>query len=410
MSGEQINEAEFSIDVAKPREGGWKSFQLKLKEFENYADISSMSNDWLVSPRFCCRGDEWSLKIYPGGSYDAPEGYLSIFLQHHPDAGHAGQKSAVKFEIKILDKFGATKKGMGLTIPKKRFDSQRSIVIGFKDFMSISDIFDTSQNILDGRWGTSLIIAVSIKEPPTAAFVPKNPFQDMMQNKFLDEESSDVCFEVSTVEANEDNTSRARTLIPFRAHRFILEICAPMLAELFGDGEPPVVNVNDIKPDVFHQLLWYVYGGTVPETPLKEYAKDIIDAADKYSIVNLKLEAEAAYVKSTTITADNAMDNLLYADAKNLAVLKEAVMDFIADNGGEVIGNVSLDQFPGHLVRDLLVATTRRNEGDSGRDDDFTTMRVSELRRKLHEKGLGMNVDGSREAMIEALRSGAAES
>jgi speckle-type POZ protein len=181
-----------------------------------------------------------------------------------------------------------------------------------------------------------------------------------------------------------------------------------MLAELFG--ESAVVTVNDIKPDVFHQLLWYVYGGTVPETPLKEYAKDIIDAADKYSIVNLKLEAEAAYVESTTITADNAMDNLLYADAKNLAVLKEAVMDFLAAHGGEVIGNVSFAQFPPQLVSDLLVATTRRNEGDSGRDDDFTTMRVSELRRKLHEKGLGMNVDGSREAMIEALRSGAAES
>ena len=56
----------------------------------------------------------------------------------------------------------------------------------------------------------------------------------------------------------------------------------------------------------------------------------------------------------------------------------------------------------------LLVATTRRNEGDSGNDNDFTTMRVSELRRMIfHEKGLGMSLDGSREAMIEALRNSA---
>ena len=52
------------------------------------------------------------------------------------------------------------------------------------------------------------------------------------------------------------------------------------------------------------------------------------DATDKYGAVNLKLEAEAMYVKETEITMDNAMDNLLYADAKNLALLKEAMMNF----------------------------------------------------------------------------------
>jgi hypothetical protein len=61
-----------------------------------------------------------------------------------------------------------------------------------------------------------------------------------------------------------------------------------------------------------------------------------LDAADKYGVVSLKLEAEAAYVESTKITVDNAMDNLLYADAKNCALLKEAVIDFLTDNGREV--------------------------------------------------------------------------
>lgn len=36
--------------------------------------------------------------------------------------------------------------------------------------------------------------------------------------------------------------------------------------------------------------------------------------------------------------------------------------------------------------------------------DKFSVMRVSELRRMLGEKGL--DVDGSREAMIEALKNG----
>lgn len=52
---------------------------------------------------------------------------------------------------------------------------------------------------------------------------------------------------------------------------------------------------------------------------------------------------------------------------------------------------------------DLLVATTRKSDvaGDDG--DEFSVMRVGELRRRLHKKGL--DVDGSREAMIAALQS-----
>ena len=52
--------------------------------------------------------------------------------------------------------------------------------------------------------------------------------------------------------------------------------------------------------------------------------------------------------------------------------------------------NVSFDNVPGHLMKDLLTAV-----------DMDDSMRVSTLRKKLHEKGLA--VDGSREAMIALL-------
>ena len=54
--------------------------------------------------------------------------------------------------------------------------------------------------------------------------------------------------------------------------------------------------------------------------------------ADRFGVVNLKLEAEAAYIKNTKLTVENVMDELLLADAKNLALLKEYAIDFIAKN------------------------------------------------------------------------------
>ena len=60
-------------------------------------------------------------------------------------------------------------------------------------------------------------------------------------------------------------------------------------------------------------------------------------------------------------------------------------------------------------MRDLLVATARGERNVDGSDGDvddqsrFNSMRISELRKRAHEKGL--NVDGSREMLIAALEA-----
>ena len=119
--------------------------------------------------------------------------------------------------------------------------------------------------------------------------------------------------------------------------------------------------------------------------------------------MHLKLEAEACYVKSNEITIDNMMDNLLYADSKNLALLKEAVMDYIVANKNDIMDKVSFDKVPGSLMTDLLAAMSRGEQNESNGDKmNYHKMRVGTLRKMLDEKGL--DVDGSREAMIALLK------
>ena len=74
--------------------------------------------------------------------------------------------------------------------------------------------------------------------------------------------------------------------------------------------------------------------------------KDLISATNKYGVVGLKLEAEASYVESTTLSIENVLDNLMYADAMNLALLKESVMDYIVANKNDIIGKISFDNIP----------------------------------------------------------------
>jgi hypothetical protein len=139
---------------------------------------------------------------------------------------------------------------------------------------------------------------------------------------------------------------------------------------------------------------------------MKTNARDIINAADKYGVSNLKLEAEASLVNSTTFTLENVMDHLLYAEAKNCALLKETVLDYMVENKVEVLQKVSFEDAPGTLIGDVFAAVARgeKKSGNNAADNDdqLCTMRISDLHRKVHEKGL--DVDGSREMLIAALK------
>ncbi|KAK1745290.1 hypothetical protein QTG54_004581 [Skeletonema marinoi] len=81
----------------------------------------------------------------------------------------------------------------------------------------------------------------------------------------------------------------------------------------------------------------------------------------------------------------------------NCALLKEVVMDFMVEKRSEVLDKVSHDA-PGGLLADILAATSRKFNQDGARDDDFNVMRISDLRKEVHGKGL--DIDGSRETLM----------
>ena len=388
-----------------PQDEGWKSFMF---HFHDFANLSTTRNHYVASPKFTCSGHQWQLRVYPGGGghSDAAEGNVSLFLYN------LSEKSiTTRYGMKVIDKFGKARKDSSAF--KHEFTANKKSGSGWPDFISRSDILDDSQNILDSN-GT-LTVVVYVEEEPTTVFVPDNPLVKRMQGMFNDQDTADVCFEVNTVgekkddDDDDDGNKRAKTTTPFYAHRTILQGCAPMLAAICGSNNERngvvTAPVNDVRPYIFLQLLLYAYGFSLSKDELKTHSKDIIDAADKYSIVNLKLAAEAAYVESTDISLDNAMDNLLYADAMNLALLKEAVMNFLADNHCEAAERIDFTGFPAHVVKDLLVAFSRNSKkGANGTNvDELTTLSVSTLRRKLDQ--MGEEVDGSREAMIQTIKS-----
>ena len=380
-----------SIFVSWPRrDERWKSFQFHIHDFAHYP-----RGRFLTCPTFTSNGHRWNLYVYPGGDDKANEGYVSAYLCHL-----SARDITATYAIHFVDKFGSTKQ----TNISSGFKLNEDW--GWKDLIRLSDIIEESQNILDSD-GT-LTIVVSIKQEQELLFVHPNNLSQMINEMFNDKNTADIHFEVIDCFLSDENWrecgrgKKLKSSVSFHAHRSILRKRAPLLADLFGDNSE--ASINDVNSSIFYYLLYYVYGGNISKDDLKRNAKEIIEAADKYAIVNLKLAAEVEYVESTDITIGNALDNLQYADSKNCALLKEKVLDFLAVNPNEAYEKISFTDCPGHLVKDLLNAVGRKYKNESnGAECELSTLPVNRLRWKLYEQGL--EVDGSRQAVIESLKN-----
>ena len=240
-------------------------------------------------------------------------------------------------------------------------------------------------------------------------FYPENPSScETIRQMFMDKKSADVVFEV------EDEADDEGLPTIYYAHSLILKNASPLLAELCRSS-PCTVPISDVSPYVFNCLLRAIYGCDSSDIGAEmredDAVREVIEAADKYGLTNLKLRAEVFYVSilPNIIDLDTFMDQLHFANSKNCYLLQEAVMDFIVENKIEILEKKMLAGAPESIVYDILSAVARREierAAGASKKNSLNVMSLSELRRRAHSRG--MEVDGSREMLISALKTASA--
>jgi len=416
---EAMNNDDDNVTVAVTKIAALPTDNPKMKRFavtfDNFKDLPSEMGHEVQSSIFSCFQTDFCVELYPGGDdEDGEEGADNVMIGIKQKS--KGEALKIKYSVGLKDTATNNILNMHKKYSHGKLFDEETLIKGVAWFCfddSWSHRFrprdDILKEYLDRSGALTVYVTLQMKE-----YIPKNPTSTMILNLFNNQDSADIVFEVCEQRKRTNDRKRAKASThTFHAHRLILQNYSTELAALCATSEGMTsAIVDDVKPEAFRHLLYYVYGGEIGEEDFVQHAKDLINAADKYGVTNLKLEAEVWYVQSTKITIENVIDNLLYADAMNCALLKEALMDFMVEKKVEVMQRVSFDDVPGHICKDLLAAMARCGDVSSDDDDDeeedieknYSKMRIGDLRQKLDEKGLSLDIDGSREALISTLK------
>uniref|UniRef100_A0A8C8Z317 Speckle type BTB/POZ protein like n=1 Tax=Prolemur simus TaxID=1328070 RepID=A0A8C8Z317_PROSS len=145
----------------------------------------------------------------------------------------------------------------------------------------------------------------------------------------------------------------------FKAHKSVLAARSPVFNAMFEhemeESKKNRVEINDLDPEVFKEMMRFVYTGKAPN--LDKMADNLLAAADKYALERLKVMCEEALCSNLSV--ENVADTLVLADLHSAEQLKAQAIDFINSQATDIMetaGWKSMIQSHPHLVAEAFRA------------------------------------------------------
>ncbi|KAA8585429.1 hypothetical protein FQN60_004123 [Etheostoma spectabile] len=121
----------------------------------------------------------------------------------------------------------------------------------------------------------------------------------------------------------------------------VLHARSPVFSAMFEhemeESKKNRVEINDVEPDVFKEMMCFIYTGKAPN--LDKMADDLLAAADKYALERLKVMCEDGLCASLSV--ENAAEILILADLHSADQLKTQAVDFINYHAADVMETLS---------------------------------------------------------------------
>ena len=252
-----------------------------------------MSGNILYDREFVFANHRWRWRLYPGGVSDNVGDNMSLYLdcrdasEEHPaferhtfrivnqkndDEGEPYEQKSLPYkEHKDPDGWG-----WGKFISHEKLDDTKNGHIKDDTIVLELDLTVYDQNndheITD--------VDVDPNRKMRIVEVPQSTLAVDFGELYANEDFADITFVVG-------GTAR------FKAHRAVLTVRSPVLAGQFksgmADSATEEIHVDpDISPDIFREVLRFVYTGKVAPTILTEDPTHLLAAADRYGLERLK--------------------------------------------------------------------------------------------------------------------------
>lgn len=328
-------------EVDAPVTASWCSTQAKVVKISYTWTITDFSTwqqvmgDALRSSTFSAGADDplkWCLTVYPGGTSEDSEGYISFYLVL---LSCERDQARVRFKFSIID---AQEQEANIMDSRRADRLSDCNAWGFRKFVRRDHLLDKADELLpDDKLTLNCQLSVfgdpvhiSRRSHVVRFKVPRGLLSQDIGSLLESEKFADVVLHVSGKE--------------FRAQKAILAARSPVFAAMFehdtSERAHSRVDIPDVDPDVFREMLRFVYTGRAPSPD--DMAADLLVAADKYALDQLKALCEECLCSELTV--ETAAELFFLADMHSAGLLKACAMDFINEHAADVA------QTPGWLA------------------------------------------------------------
>ena len=327
-------------------------------EIENFSfqPKKTGTSCFLSSPMFSDQtenGKQWNLRLFPYGDVEKNQGFIGIFL----DCLNIAKKNLpllIKYKFTVMNRnqviFAETKfiqnefteednswglpkildynKGWLTSLVNKTLPDDSLIV-------KCELMYEDKKSVLSG-----LSNLPSLPSTGTGTWI--NHFKNLLHTNYL----SDI---VVTVKGRK-----------FDAHKLVLSTRSPVLAAMFqtnfSEKQTNTLNIEDIEPDAFAEMMRFLYTDEVEN--LDGLATDLLAAADKYMLDLLKTKCEVFLADN--ITVQNCSQLLLLSDLHSADGLKKIALDFVRSRSDAIVETTDwqelLESARPQLLRDISKA------------------------------------------------------
>ena len=298
---------------------------------ERFSQRQEKNTESLYSDIFTIQGPgnmktQWKIRLFPKGLRPEASEYLAVSL-----CNETGAEVNAGFELSILDSNETNQYSLKAI---KQFASKTSNTgkAWGNGLIALSRLQSQSSELLQND-SLTIVCNVTIFGPEETVTISKQTEADYhvqkleglsqdFENLFSNKEMCDV-----QVHCKDQ---------VYDCHQLILSARSPVFRAMFQaemeEKQTRKVEIQDFNPPTMSALLTFIYTGKTPT--LEEHAEDLLMAAEKYQIDQLK----SLCVKKlcSNIEVKNCLNYLVIGDLYRAGNLKKASLKYITRNKGSV--------------------------------------------------------------------------